>query len=76
MSEPVGEFRSMVYEELWRENADLRAAIAELKALTYETAIAKAWQEGFDAAEYMAKCWGHVDSWGYADEYPTNPYAQ
>lgn len=32
---------------------------------------AKAWDEGYDAAYHMARCWGHVDQW---EDWPTNPY--
>lgn len=32
---------------------------------------AKAWGEGFDAAYYEARMWGHVDCW---EGWPDNPY--
>lgn len=35
-------------------------------------AKAKAWDEGYEAAEFMARCWGHVDQW---EDEPVNPYA-
>lgn len=34
---------------------------------------AAAWQEGFDAGEWMARCWGHTDWW---EDYPSNPYEE
>lgn len=32
----------------------------------------EAWEEGWDAAYHMARCWGHVDGW--EAPWPTNPY--
>jgi hypothetical protein len=34
-------------------------------------ALAEAWQEGYNAAETMARCWGHTDWW---EGEPENPY--
>jgi hypothetical protein len=33
--------------------------------------LGKAWAEGYAAARYMAKCWGHVAWW---EDEPGNPY--
>ena len=36
--------------------------------------LARGWQEGWDRAESMARCWGHTDHWGEEKPYPANPY--
>jgi hypothetical protein len=33
--------------------------------------LAEAWDEGYEAAEYMARCWGHTDHW---EDEPANPH--
>ena len=37
-----------------------------------EAKVAAAWGEGYEAAEHMARCWGHTDHW---EDEPANPYA-
>jgi hypothetical protein len=57
------EFRGALTNSVVAERDALREQLAQAQA--------KAWDEGYSAAEYMAKCWGHTDSW---EDEPANPY--
>lgn len=40
------------------------------------TVVAVAWQEGYEAARGMARCYGHTDHWEGAPENPYRPEVQ
>lgn len=44
----------------------------------FESALADAWEKGFEAAYWLARGYGHPDGWGdayHAGDWPKNPYS-
>lgn len=76
-SDERGDLIDVVYGALLSNHligSVLIPAVERIVAARTAAARADAWQEGYEAAEYMAHCWGHTDHWWQEDRPPTNPY--
>lgn len=62
---------SDIYQLRARHDQHRAQALAPVLAAAVREARAAAWDEGYGAAEGMARCWGHTDHW---EDEPENPY--
>lgn len=74
--------REAVREAAWRFHSDgtpparrdaILAALAPFVAERQRQAAARAYNDGYNDAVTMARCYGHTDHWPESDE-PRNPY--